>query len=126
MKVINFSDGFEVVDEVATKVTSDWILDATWINDETFSTVSMHNKIQIWKSTLIMELENECDDRCILYSAHLYFEGENLIIFSGTVFSEVLIWNGKNTVDGRCSVLKRLQGHKVSFRLIHLIFKMYS
>lgn len=115
--MIHFSNGFEKIDDFVTKATSDWILDAKWINNKTFSTVSMHNKVQIWRSTLHIEFEQECDDKCMLYSAHLYSEGENLIVFSGTVFSEVLIWSGKHTVDGRCSVLKRLAGHKVSFHL---------
>lgn len=39
---------------------------------------------------------------------------ENAIIFSGTVFQEILIWTLNNNADNQYSeVLHRLKGHKV-------------
>lgn len=40
---------------------------------------------------------------------------EDLTIFSGTVFQEILIWkvNNNDGVDERMPVLHRLTGHKV-------------
>lgn len=114
LKIIQSHTEFQKIHELAYKTISDWILDAQWIDNEHFVTVSMHNKLLIWNSMLCLESELECVEQCILYSAHIYLEGENLIIFSGTVFSDVLVWNGRNTVHGRCPILKRLRGHKVS------------
>lgn len=81
----------------------------------------MHNRLQIWDSLLQLKIEKECEDKCILYSAHIYLEDEILMIFSGTVFSEILVWHGKGT-NQSCSVLKRLKGHKVSCLSLFVYF----
>lgn len=119
MKIIQFDEEFHKIDNLSNAVISDWILDAQWLNNgETFATVSMHNTLQMWTLTLNLVIERQCADKCILYSAHIYPVAENLIIFSGTVFSEVLVWNAQSTVHDKCPVLKRLQGHKVSLFLL--------
>lgn len=114
MKIIQFNDD----SIIASKICHDWILDAQWINYKTFSTISMHNEFQIWDISLELKYETECEDKCILYSAHIYSENENIIVFSGTVFSEVLIWNAINKISNKCPVVKRLKGHKVCFKLL--------
>lgn len=113
MKIINSYD-FTNINVVASIICSDWVLDAKWIDDDTLSLVCMHNKIQIWNSSLQFELENECEDKCILYSGHIYSESKNVTVFSGTVFSEILIWKLQSVSKYKSPVLKRLKGHKVS------------
>lgn len=125
LKIIEFSDAFTKINNLVEKTFSDWILDAQWINRETFATVSMHNRLQIWDLLLQLKIEKECEDKCILYSAHIYLEDEILMIFSGTVFSEILVWNGKGT-NQRCLVLKRLKGHKVSCLSFFVYFTSFS
>lgn len=116
LKIIHTDEEFQNITKETQQTYSDWILDAKWTNNgETFVTVSMHNKFQIWNSLLCLECEKECEDKCMLYSAHIYIQQENIMIFAGTVFSEILVWNGRNSVNDKCQVMKRLQGHKVSY-----------
>lgn len=123
LAVVEQNDCFSVINCLAYTSFSEWILDARWINsDETIATVSMHNKVQLWDVSLDLKFENKCNNKCVLYSAHIYVEDKKLIIFSGTVFSEVLIWNGNNSIQGEYPVLKRLKGHKVSSLYIFLKF----
>ncbi|KAL1505997.1 hypothetical protein ABEB36_005435 [Hypothenemus hampei] len=97
-------------------ILSDWILDGKWIEeDKKFVTVFMHNKATVWNDNFISEKSVKCEERCILYSAYIISKEnyEQLIVLSGTVFSEILLWKpsciGKN---GLSPVLKRLKQHK--------------
>ncbi|XP_066248670.1 tRNA (34-2'-O)-methyltransferase regulator WDR6 isoform X2 [Euwallacea similis] len=94
---------------------SDWILDAKWIaNNGKFATVFMHNKITIWDEAFNFEMSVKCEERCILYSAHLCFDtASELIVLSGTIFSEILLWKPLcQNENGLAVVLKRLNQHK--------------
>lgn len=99
---------------------SDWILDAKWIDNNNIATLSMHNKFQLWDLNLEKLFDVECEEKCILYSAHLVFEKyDQIIALSGTVFSEILIWQPSKNNNGEATVLRRLQGHKVYWILIN-------
>lgn len=75
----------------------------------------MQNKVQIWDMNLNLKSVFECRERCILYSAHLCYENyKNLIVLSGTVFNEILIWRLSKDDSGYAPVLKTLQKHEVS------------
>ncbi|XP_066150097.1 tRNA (34-2'-O)-methyltransferase regulator WDR6 isoform X2 [Euwallacea fornicatus] len=94
---------------------SDWILDVKWIdNNRKFATVFMHNKIIIWDEDFNSEMSVKCEERCILYSAHLCLDTTSeLIVLSGTVFSEILLWKPLcQNENGLAIVLKRLKQHK--------------
>ncbi|KAJ8921999.1 hypothetical protein NQ315_008637 [Exocentrus adspersus] len=99
----------------------DWILAAAWIhnsNSTQIVTVSMHNRVQVWSDNLKLLSEAKCEEKCILYSAFVCYDKlEELVILSGTVFSEVLIWRPNFEKDS--PVLKRLQRHKGVIFSVH-------
>lgn len=107
--IVNDSDDHQIL--------SDWILDAKWIeNDTKIATVFMHNKITIWSEDFTVEVSVKCEERCILYSAHIcYDKYKQLLVLSGTVFNEILLWKPFYTKEnGLSPVLNRLIRHKVS------------
>lgn len=117
MKILHYDDddddkNFNLI-EKSYRVCSDWVLSIKYINNENIAAVLMHNKVQIWNYCLEVERESICEEKCILYSAYIHNNAvPNLIVFSGTVFCEILIWKlGK---EEESCVLRRLQGHKVS------------
>lgn len=92
----------------------DWILAAKWLdNGNRIAVVSMHNNVSIWTEALMKIESFVCSERCILYSAFICDNEKDIIILSGTVFSEVLIWLPVPTASALCPVSHRLVGHKV-------------
>lgn len=82
------------------------------MDNQQIATVSIHNRLQIWNTNLEFITEIQCEEKCILYSAFIcYDKFEELVILSGTVFSEILIWKPDREKPGL--ILKRLQRHKV-------------
>ncbi|KAJ8976129.1 hypothetical protein NQ317_019394 [Molorchus minor] len=120
IKLFEINEVFTYFNEIADTVESDWILDAKFIDDDKeIATVSMHNKVHIWDQNLKLMIEAECDEKCVLYSAHICCDKlRELIILSGTVFSEVLVW--KPTQFGKQNVvLKRLKRHNGVIFSVH-------
>ncbi|XP_018562587.1 WD repeat-containing protein 6 [Anoplophora glabripennis] len=119
LKVITTDQNFTCVNESACKIASDWILAAKWTdNYQQIVTVSIHNRLQIWNTDLEGITEISSEEKCILYSAFIYGDRfEELVILSGTVFSEVLIWRPDK--NGESLVLKRLQKHKGVIFSVH-------
>lgn len=114
VKIFQYDTNFERFNEESYKIVSDWILCLKWLSNENIAAVLMHNKLQIWDHCLEIEKEYICEEKCILYSAYIYGESlSNLIIFSGTVFCEILIWKPQEDTD-ECCILRRLLSHKVS------------
>lgn len=106
----------------------DWILDAKWIdNDENIAIMSMHNIITLWTKEMKLVKKVICEEKCILYSAHLVNDTwSNLIVLSGTVFSQVLIWWPKKSEDkDLCPILCKLVGHRV-FLLFFSFYKLFK
>lgn len=95
----------------------DWILAAKWLDYGThIAVVSMHNIVTIFTESLVKIKNYTCSEKCILYSAFICCDDvKSIIILSGTVFSEVLIWRPVPAADALCPVLYRLIGHKVIF-----------
>lgn len=109
--VINSIVCFEL-EEIAYKSTNDWILNAIWYNLKQIATITMHNKLILYSITLDVLNEWICNEKCILYSAYLHVNNfDNIIVYAGTVFNQVLIWiNDKQNVG---MVKTRLKQHKV-------------
>ncbi|KRT78266.1 WD40 domain-containing protein [Oryctes borbonicus] len=73
----------------------------------------MHNVVTLLNCTLSVIMDKECMERCISYCAQMANDHWNdLIVLSGTVFSQILIWWPRNCADKLCPVLYRLIGHK--------------
>ncbi|XP_017786404.1 PREDICTED: WD repeat-containing protein 6 [Nicrophorus vespilloides] len=110
--------------EIACVESSDWVLRAKWIDsDENIVAISMHNVIEYYTKDLELKKSIVCEERCILYCANLsYNRWEDLVVLSGTVFSEVLIWKPSFDEGAElCKVLRRLTGHNgVLFSIHHV------
>lgn len=89
---------------------SDWIHDVQFLNDASRLAIGFaHNFIQVWdiKTSELMH-ELHCSVKCILYSLAFYGETlEQLIVASGTVFQQVLLWDA----TGNGTPTQRLEGH---------------
>ncbi|XP_059471029.1 WD repeat-containing protein 6 [Neocloeon triangulifer] len=85
---------------------SQWIQAAQWLEDKSVAFALSNNSLVLWKDGKISQ-EVICPIQCIIYSALLLGTNwDSLVAFSGTVFSEVLIWNTSG------HVLNQLKGHK--------------
>ncbi|XP_066452896.1 tRNA (34-2'-O)-methyltransferase regulator WDR6 [Eleutherodactylus coqui] len=98
----------------------DWIWDVQWLGDDSQSTAYLgialgHNSVAHYdymKGQVLKEIH--CSEKCILYSAH--FVGrtwEDLILISGTVFNQLVIWvmSDQTNEDGRVEPRRRISGH---------------
>lgn len=117
--------------EIHSAVYNDWILTAKWINDSNgIAAVSMHNTLILWTDELFFIDIVICIERCISYCATIvYNKWDDLVVLSGTVFSEILIWT-PNHFDSEeepplCSVLYRLRGHKVIYLRLYNSYLSY-
>ncbi|XP_029178864.1 WD repeat-containing protein 6 isoform X1 [Nylanderia fulva] len=110
----------------STDQLNDWIIAVEWISIKEQMQLAIlfaHNYLCIYnildKSTQVVH----CTEKCILYGGSISGTcQENLVIFSGTVFQEILIWKIDNNYDinERMPVLHRLIGHKgVIFSVIY-------
>nr|XP_003217908.1 PREDICTED: WD repeat-containing protein 6 [Anolis carolinensis]XP_008103645.1 PREDICTED: WD repeat-containing protein 6 [Anolis carolinensis]XP_008103646.1 PREDICTED: WD repeat-containing protein 6 [Anolis carolinensis]XP_008103647.1 PREDICTED: WD repeat-containing protein 6 [Anolis carolinensis] len=99
----------------------DWIWDLQWLDSkaETPNCVALalgHNSVALYDCVgQRVFQEVHCQEKCILYSAHLV--GSNwdaLILVAGTVFNQLVIWGmadppeGPGRIKPRC----RISGHK--------------
>ncbi|KAJ3364345.1 WD repeat-containing protein 6 [Allomyces arbusculus] len=79
--------------------------------------VTAHNWVEIYPSIDARRPDAtlQCSERCILYSATIVGDSlDSLVIASGTVFNQVLLWrpNGPQDADGAVQVDKALVGHE--------------
>ncbi|XP_065342496.1 tRNA (34-2'-O)-methyltransferase regulator WDR6 [Cloeon dipterum] len=94
-----------IIDSPVHKV-SHWIQAVHWLQDGSIALALSNNMVKQWKDGQIIA-SVQCPIKCIIYSALLLGSSwDSLVVFSGTVFSEVLIWGS----DGQ--VWHQLKGHK--------------
>ncbi|XP_012532224.1 WD repeat-containing protein 6 isoform X2 [Monomorium pharaonis] len=111
----------------STDQFNDWIIAAEWIlfkEQVQLAILFAHNYISIYDISNKTFQTIRCEETCILYGGSLSGTClENLVIFSGTVFQEILIWKMDNRyydLNKRMPVLHRLTGHKgVIFSVIY-------
>ncbi|TDH64779.1 uncharacterized protein CCR75_002114 [Bremia lactucae] len=117
-----------------SKVFCDWVFDVqlltseiTAIEDENLLVAVglAHNLVQIWDPVRNSILRTaQCAERCILYS--LAFHGrslDELIVASGTVFQQILLWNPMEITNDVAKAaimpIQRLHAHNgVLFKLV--------
>ncbi|CAF0856690.1 unnamed protein product [Brachionus calyciflorus] len=94
----------------------DWIFDIFWIDSNSNSyliIVLAHNNCVIYNlNTEVLEKVVQCDQKCMLYSAKILDinsseNPDDLIIASGTIFNEVLLWSLKTG-----NIFLILKGHQ--------------
>ncbi|XP_031784570.1 WD repeat-containing protein 6 isoform X2 [Nasonia vitripennis] len=95
----------------------DWIIDVDWLGslrDSTLTILFAHNNVYNYDLSDQNFTNTACNEICLLYAGTISGQNyEKAIIFSGTVFQEILIWSINNKTDNRYSeVLHRLKGHK--------------
>ncbi|KAL0127151.1 hypothetical protein PUN28_005435 [Cardiocondyla obscurior] len=103
----------------STDQFNDWIIAIKWISfeeQEQLAILFAHNYIAIYNTLERTSRVIRCEESCILYGGSISGTcQENLVIFSGTVFQEILIWTINNRdygVNKSLPVLHRLSGHK--------------
>ncbi|XP_053154875.1 WD repeat-containing protein 6 isoform X2 [Hemicordylus capensis] len=108
----------------------DWIWDLQWLkgSSETPSCLALvlgHNSMALYDCTGQQILQEvHCQEKCILYSAHLVGSSwDNLVLVAGTVFNQLVVWCAANPDDdtGRIKPRIRISGHKgVIFSICYL------
>lgn len=108
---IKIFDCKEEVFEICEHCAKDWIITAKWATNGGIVALTMHNVLIVYSDCLEEKNRCVCEENCILYSGFACYDVfGHLVVFSGTVFSETLIWRPESEF---CSVLSRLKGHKV-------------
>ncbi|XP_054834503.1 WD repeat-containing protein 6 [Eublepharis macularius] len=98
----------------------DWIWDLQWLESstETPSCVAValgHNSVALYDyvgQKILQEVH--CQEKCILYSAHLVGSSwDSLVLVAGTVFNQLVIWCVSDLADetGRIKPRSRIIGH---------------
>ena len=89
----------------------DWIFDVTSWKNQLF-VISAHNDVFAVNTNEQRSLEKiQCqEEKCILYSASLVAQGNEVIVLGGTVFSQVIIWACAGPKRG--AIFHRLNGHE--------------
>ncbi|XP_019886764.2 WD repeat-containing protein 6 [Ooceraea biroi] len=105
---------------------NDWIIAVEWISVKKQAQLAIlfaHNYVCIYNVFDGSSRVVYCKEKCILYGGSISgTSDENLVIFSGTVFQEILIWKINNNPGSNenVPVLHRLTGHKgVIFSVVY-------
>lgn len=96
---------------------SDWILDAEFTTSEkSVVLLTSHNRVHFWDLTARTRYaEILCEEHCILYSGRVLIEpSQDIILLSGTVFGELLIWSVE---ENSSKIYHRISCHKVIISL---------
>lgn len=115
--IIRTLDGVSLECVSDVQEVSDWILEADfWKEQSMVALVTAHNNIVIWDWVKKSPLTSfECEIQCILYSANLSHSiNQRVIVASGTVFNQVLLWKLNGDHDPHTSRVKvnlTLTGH---------------
>ncbi|KAL3277546.1 hypothetical protein HHI36_012890 [Cryptolaemus montrouzieri] len=73
----------------------------------------MNNLLQIRNLGLEVTEEYSCNEKSMLYSAMIgYNSWDDIIVFAGTAFGNLLIWKPSINNNKRCAVQETLKGHK--------------
>ncbi|XP_053970887.1 WD repeat-containing protein 6 [Hylaeus volcanicus] len=107
------------------KYLNDWIITTNWFVHKEYNCLAVllaHNNVCLLDTFNECYKDIWCEEKCILYAGSIVVKNnQDLIIFSGTVFQEILIWEVNHTsVYTKRSILHRLQGHNgVIFSVIY-------
>lgn len=98
----------------------DWIWDLQWMEGRTERPSSVavalgHNSVALYDCVGQRVLQEvHCQEKCILYSAHLVgSRWETLVLVAGTVFHQLVVWRVADQTDdtGRIKPRSRISGH---------------
>ncbi|XP_015108821.1 WD repeat-containing protein 6 [Diachasma alloeum] len=106
-----------IIERENSHAFDDWIIAAEFFseNSDHIYILFSHNNLHLF-NTLTKKFRNvHCEERCISYGGYLSPETpEEILVFSCTVFQEILLWKVDNRIDysSDVAVLHRLKGHK--------------
>ncbi|RVE43646.1 hypothetical protein evm_011686 [Chilo suppressalis] len=101
-------DDLRVARIVEPVVSIDWLHSAAWMKDDTMAVLTAHNIVQVWDlSNNSMISQHLSKENSILYSGLLLALQDGVLVFAGTVFSEVIV---SSTTDE--NPLHYLKGHR--------------
>ncbi|XP_063987430.1 tRNA (34-2'-O)-methyltransferase regulator WDR6 [Diachasmimorpha longicaudata] len=108
-------DNITIEDE--PHVFDDWIIAAEFFREDSQDIYILfsHNNLYLFNSETEKSKNVECEERCICYGGYLSRESpEEILVFSCTVFQEILLWKVDNRIDYSVdvAVLHRLKGHR--------------
>ena len=111
----DFLDSNEILNN-SEIILPDWILDARLIKDTTIGIVTAHNTFLTYcfKTRQLLHTY-PCEEQSLLYAGQIHVLPHNdIVIASGTVFSEIQLWHPQVPVtsDSTLPIRKRLQGHE--------------
>ncbi|VVC88065.1 unnamed protein product [Leptidea sinapis] len=90
-------------------ICEDWLHSGVWVGEDRVALLTAHNVVQIWNiNQNKLNMKYVSMDNSILYSGLLVPLADGVLVFSGTVFSEVLI----GCCDYQITPLQNLKGHK--------------
>ncbi|XP_071877534.1 tRNA (34-2'-O)-methyltransferase regulator WDR6-like [Bombus fervidus] len=115
-KIYHKQETLIIEEDSSKKRLNDWIVAAEWVMFDECDYLCIllaHNNVYIYDVSSECYQNICCEERCILYAGSiLNNSNRDLIIFSGTVYQEILIWQIYYNYHSRISpVLHRLQGH---------------
>lgn len=114
-----------IEEDSCKKRLNDWIVSAKWVafNGYNYLCVLLaHNNVCIYDIFSECYRSIWCEEKCILYAGSIFDNSnEDVIIFSGTVYQEILIWQINYAHrDNTSPVLHCLQGHNgVIFSVVY-------
>ncbi|XP_031827082.1 tRNA (34-2'-O)-methyltransferase regulator WDR6 isoform X2 [Nomia melanderi] len=116
----------EIKEDTKKICLKDWIIASKWFAHcgiDYLAILLAHNNIYIYNTSNEHYEETWCEEKCILYAGHMLIKSnKDLVVFSGTVFQEILIWqvNHASCSMETVPILHRLQGHNgVIFSVIY-------
>ncbi|XP_028175350.1 uncharacterized protein LOC114363736 [Ostrinia furnacalis] len=116
--VIKFNEDCTNVERLFMPPTcDDWLHSAVWVDADSVALLTAHNTIQIWNVTTESMLSQHLStDNSILYSGLLLPLQDGLVVFAGTVYSEVIIHTPQNEKP-----LHILKGHRVWSNILNIM-----
>ncbi|XP_076663163.1 trafficking protein particle complex subunit 31 isoform X1 [Andrena cerasifolii] len=124
--VIRKKEGTLAIEEdVKRKCLGDWIVAANWSTlqgRDLLAVLSAHNNVYMYDLLDDGYRDIWCEEKCILYAGSILVKkNEDLVILSGTVFQEILIWEVTRTSRSETApILHRLKGHNgVIFSVVY-------
>lgn len=102
-----------IKEDLNKKELNDWIITVKWLlydGHNYLCVLLAHNNVCIYDIFNECYQNTWCEEKCILYAGFILNNDKNLIIFSGTVYQEILIWEVNYAIE-TSPVLHRLQGH---------------
>lgn len=86
---------------------NDWIWEIEWAYNQLLIVTAHNNFIVFDSDNNSIIRTQDCSQKCMLYSAKIFFYEDKVLIASGTIYNRILIWDSTNG-----EILLTLSGHE--------------